>query len=363
MPTSFDVSAASGGYTVTIGSGLLDGLLNRHSTALVMVDRRLLGSMPSGWESVIPIEATETNKSLEHLSAVITRMRQLKAHRRTHMLAIGGGIVQDIATFCASIYMRGISWDYLPTTLLGMVDSCIGGKSSINVSGYKNLVGNFYPPQEVIVDVAFAGSLSPEQRIAGLCEAAKICYARSEQEFDLYLKARPGSNMDEAATADIVLRSLQAKRWFIEVDEFDLNERLLLNFGHTFGHALEAASGFGIAHGIAVGVGMMVAANYAQSQHLLDEKGRNRCGHLIAHVQELLATVPESYQTLRSIDLDLVLAKFESDKKHTGDHYRVIVPTQSGDLEIKQLPKSGESLSEIGDVYQDTLSTIFRIRE
>lgn len=178
MPASFDIASASGSYRVTVGTGLLADALRTHAEAIILIDERLAHVLPADAARVIRVAATEDNKSLEQSAPIITRLRKLGANRRTHLLAIGGGIIQDISAFAASIYMRGIPWSYLPTTLLGMVDSCIGGKSSINVYGYKNLIGNFYPPAEIVIDLDFLKSLNVDQMVGGLCEAAKICYAR-----------------------------------------------------------------------------------------------------------------------------------------------------------------------------------------
>ena len=119
------------------------------------------------------IEATEMEKSLDRAPALIERMRAGGVNRRTLLVAVGGGVIQDISAFVASVYMRGLTWSYVPTTVLAMVDSCIGGKSSINVGPYKNLVGTFHPPQQIHIDPALAETLPRDQFASGLIEAAK----------------------------------------------------------------------------------------------------------------------------------------------------------------------------------------------
>ena len=170
---------------------------------------------------------------------VISRMRDLGVNRNTQLIAIGGGITQDVAAFCATVFMRGLRWSYLPTTMLSMADSCIGGKSSINVGKYKNLVGMIYPPEEVLIDPDFAQTLSEEQMVEGLCEAVKICFCRDEATFARYIALNPRADTLAHGLENVLGLTLEAKRWFIEIDEFDKAERLLLNFGHTFGHAME----------------------------------------------------------------------------------------------------------------------------
>jgi 3-dehydroquinate synthase len=355
MPESFEISASSGSYRVTVGSGLLANTLKGHADAVVLIDDYLTKVIPAGEGKVIFVTAVEANKSLEQAAPIVLKLRELGAHRRTHLLAIGGGIIQDVSTFVASIYMRGIPWSYLPTTLLGMVDSCVGGKSSINVYGYKNLVGNFYPPTEIVIDLDFLRTLDAEQMIGGLCEAAKICYARSAQEFAAYLADAPAIKMAPAQAERIVIRSLRCKQWFIEIDEFDQKERLLLNFGHTFGHALEAGTDFGITHGVGVGIGMVVAEEYAKQQALLTPAGAECIKGLTDHIEILLKELPKLAKELGSLDIDLIAEKFDSDKKHQADHYRIVVPKGNGALEIERIPRTAEGKAKIREAYRTAL--------
>lgn len=361
MPESFEISASSGGYRVTVGSGLMLGALQSNADAMILIDDHLSTSLPPGERKVIHLTAVEGNKSLEQAAPIVAKLRELGAHRRTHLLAIGGGIIQDISTFVASIYMRGISWSYMPTTLLGMVDSCVGGKSSINVYGYKNLIGNFYPPTEIIIDLDFLRTLNAEQLIGGLCEAAKICYARSAKEFASYLADKPGINMTPEQAERIVIRSLRGKQWFIEVDEFDQKERLLLNFGHTFGHALEAGTDFRITHGVAVGVGMVIAEEYAKQQALLEPAGAKCIGQLTEHVERLFKELPQLAEELRNLELVLISEKFDNDKKHHVDQYRIVAPKGNGALELISVPRTEQGRSTISKAYRAAIERLTKI--
>jgi len=361
MPESFEISSSSGRYRVTVGSGLILDALQSNTDTIILIDDRLIGALPLSGKKAIHVTAVEGNKSLEQAAPIVAKLRELGAHRRTHLLAIGGGIIQDIATFAASIYMRGIPWGYLPTTLLGMVDSCVGGKSSINVYGYKNLVGNFYPPVEVIIDLDFLRSLNAEQMIGGLCEAAKICYARSAEEFAAYLADAPAVNMMPAQAERIVIRSLRCKQWFIEIDEFDQKERLLLNFGHTFGHALEAGTEFRISHGVAVGIGMVVAEEYAKQQALLEPAGAECIGRLTGHMELLLKELPQLADELRSLDIGLVTEKFDNDKKHLADQYRIVVPKGNGMLELVTVARTEQGRITIRNAYRTAFDRLTKI--
>lgn len=359
MQESFDIRSSSGNYEVLVGSNLLASVMNQYPDAIYIVDQRLVQYLPESITKRVLVEATEANKSLERMPDVLLQLRELGANRTTYLVAIGGGVIQDIATFSASVYMRGISWTYMPTTLLGMADSCIGGKSSINMLGYKNLIGNFYPPKNVLIDTTFIKTLNADQVIGGLFEAAKICYARGYEDFLAYLEESPGYPIDPKKAGHIILRSLKTKKWFIEIDEFDQKERLLLNYGHTFGHAIEAGTNFGISHGVAVGIGMVVAVEYAKTLGNLSALGERHATHLIEHVKSMVGSgLAHVMQNPPLVDLSLVSEKFENDKKHRTDCYRVVVPQGDGDLALVSQARTAESQAQIRSAYVSGLKAI-----
>jgi 3-dehydroquinate synthase len=337
MSASFKVRSALRSYEVEIGSGLMRG----EQGSLLLLDARLSQLRPDiNNDAAIHIEASESNKTLATVGQIIEAMRERGANRQSRLIAVGGGVIQDVATFAASTYMRGIEWSYYPTTLLGMVDSCIGGKSSINVGSYKNIAGNFHPPSKVMVDTDFVDSLPIVQRVAGLCEAAKICFVSKDDAFDEYLRhfaESAATQLDKQALSAIIGLSLMTKKRFIEEDEFDTGVRLLLNFGHTFGHAIEAASDFEISHGVAVGLGMLAASRFSLrvvGYHKLDA----RAVRLGQHVRKLLTQVDGLGEHLDRLDPSLALSKFKSDKKHLAGQYAVIVIASDGYLERRFYP-------------------------
>ena len=298
-------------------------------------------------------QALESEKCLETVAHVIEQMRDHGCTRQTTLAAVGGGIVQDIATFAASCYMRGIPWVYYPTTLLSMVDSCIGGKSSINVSRYKNIAGNFYPPRAVHIDPTFCRTLSDEQMVEGLCEAAKICWADSDASFLQYLELANGLRLqdDSQRLVRLIEHCLRTKKRFIEEDEFDQGVRLLLNFGHTFGHALESSSQFTISHGVAVGLGMLAAAHLSRKRGLIGpETGQVKA--LIAHVHDLMNLVDGLRARLRAIDPDRAMEAFLSDKKHGPDYLTIIIFNTDGRLKRVHAPRDETTLTELRDTFQ-----------
>lgn len=356
MQESFEITSSSDQYKVTIGNGIISQVVVKYPNAIYLVDDFFISSSMVPFDQCIYVHADEETKSLDRISEVIVKLRHLGANRSTHIVAIGGGVVQDIATFVSSLYMRGITWSYMPTTLLSMTDSCIGGKSSINVAGIKNLVGNFYPPKEIYIDVAFASSLNPEQIVGGLFEAEKICYARGQYEYESYLADLPSQHIDLDSLQKIISKSLKTKKWFIEIDEFDQKERLLLNFGHTFGHAIEAGTDFYVTHGVAVGIGMLVAAHYSQLTGLIHSDANVRVGQLVDHVCKMIQSIHLNEPKIN--DLNLFMQKFEGDKKHKKDVYRIVCPTGSGDLELISVDKNSETQSFILKAYKAALLDI-----
>ena len=307
---------------------------------------------------VIWIEATEEAKALRETLPVFIALKQAGLGRASRIAAIGGGVVQDIATFVASLFMRGISWSYVPTTFLGMADSCLGGKSSINVGPYKNLIGNFHPPSRIDILPVFARTLPAVEMAGGAAEAAKIAFCRGASAFAGYEQlASPvlSGTWQEQQLAELLHATLTVKKWFIETDEFDQAERRLLNFGHTWGHALESATSFAIPHGLAVAIGMM--ASICFTEHQPTSSG------LWQHCLALLLPVMEPAQ-LQVFDTECFLKAFQADKKHSPSQYHLIVPksTDPGGLGVQeiQLPAGQASCDAVLAAMREALATLGR---
>jgi len=353
MSESFDISASTGSYTVHIEPGAFASHLAERQQDVVIADRFFQDVLPplvTSSRAAFYYEASETIKSLDVAPELIEQIRKSGANRQTQFVAIGGGVIQDLAAFAASIYMRGVQWVYIPTTILGMVDSCIGGKSSINVGPYKNLVGTFHPPLSVFVDPEHARTLPLDQQASGIIEAAKICFCRSPESFRSYLTCNPHPGMETAPLATLISHSLRAKKWFIEVDEFDQNERLLLNFGHTFGHAIEGASHYGISHGIAVGLGILCALAFVRQSsenHSDPYAGAPAVHELEDHLGTIFRSVPNLSSQLAGLPLNDVMERFESDKKHKQDSYVLVLVDPSGKVVLQKVQKSTESVQRI----------------
>lgn len=353
---SLTIRSSEDNYGVTIGADCVRQFLEARRGATLIADARFADALRAEGHTVIAVNAVETEKTLDIAAAVIEQLRGNAFGRSDRIVAVGGGIVQDVACFIASVYMRGVSWDYCPTTLLGMTDSCIGAKSSINVGRFKNIVGTYHAPDYVLVDVDYVETLLPQQVVGGLCEAVKICFARSETAFVRYLAAKPDHTMQGENLAHLIHHSLSCKKWFIEIDEFDQNERLNLNFGHTFGHAIEAATKFSIEHGIAVGLGVLCAIYFARSQ---GEALAPRTDELEAHILTLLRGVYEEALGC-PIERNAFRQAFLSDKKHSPDYLALILPV--GDaltpLQRVRLPRNDATLRAVDAACDQALQAV-----
>lgn len=214
----------------------------------------------------------ESTKNLDTINSIYTRLLELRANRTATLIALGGGVIGDITGFVAATYQRGINFIQVPTTLLSQVDSSVGGKTGVNHQLGKNMIGAFYQPQAVIADTASLNTVDNRQLSAGLAEVIKYGLIR-DKKFALWLnQAIPQViNRNPDSLAETILRSCKNKAEVVAADEMEKGQRALLNFGHTFGHAIETALGYGTwLHGEAVAAGMFMAALLSMKLGWLD---------------------------------------------------------------------------------------------
>lgn len=222
-------------------------------------------------ERIYILEAVEGKKVLETALEICEAMTELPAKRNSQLISIGGGIVQDITGFAANILYRGVQWTFFPSTLLAACDSCIGGKTSLNYKRFKNLLGTFYPPNQIEICTPFFETLSECDFRSGLGEVVKFHIMQGEKGISCIEK-----NIDKLLKRDtsvlmnVVESCLAFKKTFIEQDEFDKGLRIHLNYAHTFGHAFETVSGYEIPHGTAVAMGAVVANRISLARGWLD---------------------------------------------------------------------------------------------
>ncbi len=299
-----------------------------------VVDQMIKDQVEINDERCVIITANESVKTLRTVEDVMVKLSTKGMSKNNDLVVIGGGYAQDIGTLVASLYMRGVKWIYVPTTLAAMGDSCIGGKSSINAGDVKNLVGNFYPPKEVLVDPSFVNTLPKLEVIAGISEIIKICFAKSFETFSVceQLITQWQSDGDQQTIKEVIQLSLISKQYFVEEDEFDAGIRKLLNFGHSFGHALESASDYKIPHGVAVLIGMIAASHHPLS------KTTNESQILIERTLAFSRTIREEITNeISKVNYEKFSQALAKDKKNSNSDLVLILPKESG-LEIVRIP-------------------------
>ena len=335
-----DVELGARRYPIRIGPGLLDsdwpGFL-RGRDVLVVSDEhvaplylarveRTLGGHRVG-RFVMP--AGEAEKTLERFGGALEALAAMRASRDATVVALGGGVVGDLAGFAAACWMRGVAFVQLPTTLLAMVDSSVGGKTAVDLPQGKNLVGAFHQPSAVIADTDTLATLPLRELRAGLAEVVKYgairdagFFAWIEHHVDALLARDP------ATLAEAVERSCRHKAQIVARDEHEQGERALLNFGHTFGHALETASGYGeLLHGEAVAIGMVMAARLSAALGHAPPEDAERLSHLLARLG--LPLFPRG-----PVDPQQLLDLMRLDKKAVSGRLRLILWRGLGHAEV-----------------------------
>ena len=265
-------------YEVHFTDRFTDSLALQRDSSFFIVDEHVMEIYQDELELTVPkgrlilVEAKESHKTLDYCQSLIRILIERNIRRSHTLIAIGGGVLQDIAGFIASILYRGIRWVFYPTTLLAQADSCIGSKCSINLDGYKNLLGSFCPPTQIFIDTHFLQTLPVEEIKSGIGEILHFYLIADNgrivgltNNYDKLIK----NPMD---LIEHICASLEIKKKMIEIDEFDENERRIFNYGHTFGHAIETVSNYSINHGQAVTKGMDIANYLSHSLGYLDEK-------------------------------------------------------------------------------------------
>ena len=338
-----NVRLGSNSYEIHIGSDILSYLgywlkENQFSHKLVIITspriKRLYGNAleenlkQSSFEIVIlPVPDGEEQKSLETAGKLYTELSNFGAERTTPILALGGGVIGDLAGFVAATYLRGVPLIHIPTTLLAQVDSSIGGKVAINYGQVKNKIGAFYQPKLVIADTATLQTLSARELSEGLAEVIKYAVIW-DKEFFAYLEENLDrvKSLDSDVIEEIVFKSAKIKAEIVEKDEKDLGLRNILNYGHTVGHAIESASDFKVGHGQAVAIGMLVEGGISHKMGIFSKDELIRLKNIIERAN-LPTEVP-------NLDVRKVLQAMKQDKKILEGKIRFVLPKSIGNVFI-----------------------------
>ncbi|HMK64534.1 MAG TPA: 3-dehydroquinate synthase [Thermodesulfobacteriota bacterium] len=262
---------------------------------------------------LIEFPAGEASKNMATCLSLVDRLIELQADRHSALIALGGGVVGDMTGFVASIYMRGIPFFQIPTTLMAQVDSSIGGKTGIDLPAGKNLLGSFYQPRAVFTDLTFLLTLKEREFNDGLAEILKYGIIEDPDLLSLVEEGVAGlRSKDFALLERIITKSCRIKKRIVELDEKEGGLRRLLNFGHTLGHAVEAESGYTFSHGEAVAVGMVCAARLSETLGYLPLSDRER-------IESLIQTLGLPHRIPGHLSTEGIYARLSKDKKKIGD--------------------------------------------
>ncbi len=323
------IKSSSGAYPIYLGRGLLDDLnnfINGQRKILIVTDsgipeeylKKVLQSVKD--PEVVILERGENSKSFEEYKKIISRMMGREFSRQDAVLALGGGMVGDIAGFAASTYMRGLDFYNFPTSLLAQVDSSVGGKTAINIDGIKNQIGTFYPPKAVVIDTDTLKTLDKDLKAEGLVEAIKMGACLDKEFFEFLEKEDALSQIQET-----IGRAISIKAGVVEKDEKESGFRRVLNFGHTIGHALELQGD--LYHGQAVGLGMICESS----------------GQANARIRKILEKygLPTEFR----IDRDKFKDSLKHDKKLGKDDITTVMTGEIGTYLFKDM--TGQELLEL----------------
>jgi 3-dehydroquinate synthase len=331
------VKLGNNSYEITIGSGLLQriGLWLKEAgfsgKAVIITDTTVRGIYADTLEhsltnasfnvTVLGVPAGEEQKTLETAGGLYDKLAEAFAERSTLILALGGGVIGDLAGFVAATYMRGVPLIQVPTTLLAMVDSSIGGKTAVDHGKLKNIVGAFYQPKMVVADIDTLKTLPKEELSNGMAEVIKHA-AIKDKDFFEFLEANMGRAMalNTEVLENILEKNVRIKADIVEKDEKETSVRAILNYGHTIGHAVEAVSNFKIKHGQAVAVGMIAAAKISHRMGILHQDDVIKLDGVIKD-----AGLPTKIPDLSREDKEKLLQLIKHDKKVLNDKVRFVL--------------------------------------
>ncbi|MDT8408733.1 MAG: 3-dehydroquinate synthase [Wenzhouxiangellaceae bacterium] len=336
-----ELNHAKGQCRIQIGRGLVDQpqawQRQLDSATLVVTDHTVAGfylerlqqSLAAWSPATISLPPGEETKTLANWQAVLEKLAAIGAQRDATVLALGGGVIGDLAGFAAASYMRGIRVVQVPTTLLAQVDASIGGKTGVNLPAGKNLVGAFHQPHAVMIDVTTLTTLSERDYIAGLAEVVKYGAIRDAGFFD-WLSSHAAGLLDREPQLleEMVQRAVAHKIEVVESDELEAGQRALLNFGHTFAHAIETATDYQhYRHGEAVAIGMHLAARFSARLGLLDAAQAER-------LTQLLVAFGLPVSRPAQVTPETMVRHMRLDKKNRAGRIRLILLSSIGQASI-----------------------------
>lgn len=284
--------------------------------------------------NLIVLNTSEKLKNYYEIGKIIKKLINLKVRKNSIIIAIGGGIVQDITGFICSILFRGIQWNFYPSTLLSQGDSCIGAKTSINFAEAKNQLGNFYPPSKIFVFIDFLKYLKKKDIYSGLGELAHYFLISNLKDWKFFVLNLENYLDEDNKNKSIILKnlifkSLLIKKKFIEKDELDTGKRLILNYGHSFGHCIEKLTNYKIPHGLAVAHGINIANFFSFRLNFMNYKKFKEIEKIICKIVNL--------NEISNLNISNFINILKKDKKNIGNSFRIILSKDIGRMFVKQI--------------------------
>ena len=295
---------------------------------LIVADNALKIHFQKFSKGIHYIECTEQTKSWNNLDKIIDIFIENNITKDSKVLIVGGGVLQDTLSFCCSIFNRGVEFEYVPTTLLAMADSCIGGKTSINYGKFKNKLGNFYPPSRILIVNKFISTLPKVEIISGLGEIFKFQILQfNVKNFDKIIE-----NVSKIENK-LILDCLKFKASIIEIDEFDAGLRLTLNYGHTFGHAIESVAGYRVPHGIGVVWGLTIANEISFQLGLIANDTKLQIENQAHDIISVIKWKSEWF------NFDDLFTRIKMDKKNTNGIRMILMDEGKKEFVLKKVDK------------------------
>lgn len=332
---------------------LIGKYLFSNKNNLLLIDENILNlyckNLQISQNRIFKAKATEEFKTLEGIVNVIDFLDKNNFTKGENLIVVGGGIIQDVGAFAGACYKRGITWIYIPTTLLSMCDSCIGGKTGINHNNAKNQLALFSAPSQVIINPLFLKTLEEKDLRSGLGEVLKLHITGGREFITLYKKlVKKGKVNKFSDYKRLILASLSVKKAIIEKDEFELNHRRSLNYGHTIGHAVEILSKYDISHGKGIVIGMLILNEFSYKKNLLNLSEKR---YLETPLFDLLDK--ETIKKIKAMPIDGIGALLKKDKKTLGATVNFVILKALGDMILFPVEIDSSLLMEIKEIIKD----------
>jgi 3-dehydroquinate synthase len=312
------------------------------ATVMKLYDKQL-GPFLECYRSVV-LPPKESTKSFAAAGQLISQLIECGYKRSNRLVAIGGGVTQDAVAFVASIIYRGIDWIFVPTTLLAQGDSCIGSKTSVNFAEYKNMLGGFHPPRDIIIDPIFLKTLDTKEVLSGLGEMSHYFLIGGRADFDLARENYDACMQDVYASRVLTKRSLQIKKEMIELDEFDQGPRKIFNYGHSFGHALESYTHYQIPHGIAVAYGMDLANRVSVQLGLLNIV-------VFQEIRDFLTKILKG-SPIGHVDVKKYINLLTKDKKNVSNKLNLVLTSGPGKMFLQEVEPNDVLESSVTECFE-----------